>query len=116
MGIFKEFQLKSLRCSQDEVVLRRHHSEDTDEEDLYEENPPEPFINIVKKKLIEAPKQYYINLSNPSVRKSDDVYKYLFLCDFVLFFVILFGFAAFGVTLNCACSFLKIFFKPFISF
>ncbi len=53
--------------------------------------------NFFKRVFYEMPLRYFKKLSNPQIRKSDDVYKYLFLCDFINFFVILFGFSAFGV-------------------
>lgn len=45
-------------------------------------------------------------------RVTADVYAYIFLCDFINFFVLLFGFAAFGV---CEESFLDnflLYFNP----
>lgn len=44
-----------------------------------------PFTNFFRKLLTMAN------------RVSADVYTYIFLCDFINFFVLLFGFTAFGV-------------------
>lgn len=43
---------------------------------------------------------FFRNLLTVTDRVSADVYTYIFLCDFVNFFVLLFGFTAFGVRSN----------------
>ncbi|XP_050088800.1 piezo-type mechanosensitive ion channel component [Anopheles aquasalis] len=64
---------------------------------------PEPvkkyFPQIVKEAVLQytsALKAFFSQLLDRQSRKTADVYGYMFLCDFVNFFVILFGFSAFG--------------------
>ncbi|XP_035777469.1 piezo-type mechanosensitive ion channel component-like isoform X4 [Anopheles albimanus] len=64
---------------------------------------PEPvkkfFPQIVKEAFLQyssALKAFFSQLLDRQSRKTADVYGYMFLCDFVNFFVILFGFSAFG--------------------
>uniref|UniRef100_A0A2M4CXL1 Putative piezo-type mechanosensitive ion channel component 2 n=1 Tax=Anopheles darlingi TaxID=43151 RepID=A0A2M4CXL1_ANODA len=54
---------------------------------------------IVKEAFLQytsALKAFFSQLLDRQSRKTADVYGYMFLCDFVNFFVILFGFSAFG--------------------
>ncbi|XP_052564946.1 piezo-type mechanosensitive ion channel component isoform X6 [Culex pipiens pallens] len=57
------------------------------------------FPQIVKHsclKYTDSVKAFFNQLLDRQSRKTADVYGYLFLCDFINFFVILFGFSAFG--------------------
>ncbi|XP_055598919.1 piezo-type mechanosensitive ion channel component-like isoform X5 [Uranotaenia lowii] len=71
------------------LVCVTHHSED----------PGDYFPQIVKhsfQKYASSVKAFFDQLLDRQSRKTADVYGYLFLCDFINFFVILFGFSAFG--------------------
>uniref|UniRef100_A0A182PCF5 Piezo-type mechanosensitive ion channel component n=1 Tax=Anopheles epiroticus TaxID=199890 RepID=A0A182PCF5_9DIPT len=64
---------------------------------------PEPtkkyFPQIAKEAFLRysaALKAFFVQLLDRQSRKSTDVYGYMFLCDFINFFVILFGFSSFG--------------------
>lgn len=77
------------------LVCVTHHSEDSGDY----------FPQIVKhsfQKYTESVKSFFSQLLDRQSRKTADVYGYLFLCDFINFFVILFGFSAFGVSLRLA--------------
>lgn len=72
---------------------------------------PEPvkkfFPQIVKEAFLQyssALKAFFSQLLDRQSRKTADVYGYMFLCDFVNFFVILFGFSAFGVSMKMTGS------------
>lgn len=72
------------------LVCVTHHTEDSGDY----------FPQIVKhsfQKYTESVKSFFNQLLDRQSRKTADVYGYLFLCDFINFFVILFGFSAFGV-------------------
>lgn len=49
-------------------------------------------------KHASATKEFFNQLFDRESRKTADVYGILFLCDFINFFIILFGFSAFGVS------------------
>ncbi|XP_062548757.1 piezo-type mechanosensitive ion channel component isoform X4 [Armigeres subalbatus] len=71
------------------LVCVTHHSEESGDY----------FPQIVKhsfQKYTESVKSFFSQLLDRQSRKTADVYGYLFLCDFINFFVILFGFSAFG--------------------
>ncbi|XP_065091959.1 piezo-type mechanosensitive ion channel component isoform X4 [Ochlerotatus camptorhynchus] len=71
------------------LVCVTHHTEDSGDY----------FPQIVKhsfQKYTESVKSFFSQLLDRQSRKTADVYGYLFLCDFINFFVILFGFSAFG--------------------
>ncbi|XP_058821886.1 piezo-type mechanosensitive ion channel component-like isoform X2 [Topomyia yanbarensis] len=71
------------------LVCITHHSEDAENY----------FPQIVKhsfQKYTASVKAFFNQLLDRQSRKTADVYGYLFLCDFINFFVILFGFSAFG--------------------
>nr|XP_049464670.1 piezo-type mechanosensitive ion channel component isoform X4 [Anopheles coluzzii] len=64
---------------------------------------PEPtkkyFPQIAKEAFLRysaALKAFFVQLLDRQSRKTTDVYGYMFLCDFINFFVILFGFSSFG--------------------
>uniref|UniRef100_A0A182VUH8 Piezo-type mechanosensitive ion channel component n=1 Tax=Anopheles minimus TaxID=112268 RepID=A0A182VUH8_9DIPT len=64
---------------------------------------PEPtkkyFPQIAKEAFLKysvALKAFFAQLFDQTSRKTTDVYGYMFLCDFINFFVILFGFSSFG--------------------
>lgn len=66
--------------------------EQTDEE-------PVDYITMAKisfKKYMSTAKEFVRQLFDRESRHTADIYGFLFLCDFVNFFVILFGFSAFG--------------------
>lgn len=52
------------------------------------------------KKYCSSCTTFFYKLLTPTNRVTADVYVYIFLCDFTNFFVLLFGFTAFGV--SCA--------------
>ncbi|XP_055643566.1 piezo-type mechanosensitive ion channel component isoform X1 [Toxorhynchites rutilus septentrionalis] len=63
------------------------------------EAPGDYFPHVVKhsfQKYCGSVKAFFSQLLDRQSRKTADVYGYLFLCDFINFFVILFGFSAFG--------------------
>ncbi|XP_055550145.1 piezo-type mechanosensitive ion channel component isoform X2 [Wyeomyia smithii] len=71
------------------LVCITHHSEDSGDY----------FPQIVKHSFLKYTanvKAFFSQLLDRQSRKTADVYGYLFLCDFINFFVILFGFSAFG--------------------
>ncbi|XP_053696010.1 piezo-type mechanosensitive ion channel component isoform X3 [Sabethes cyaneus] len=71
------------------LVCVTHHSEDS----------ADYFPQIVKHSFLKYTanvKDFFSQLLDRQSRKTADVYGYLFLCDFINFFVILFGFSAFG--------------------
>lgn len=43
---------------------------------------------------------FFEQLIDSSSRVNADVYTYMFLCDFINIFVVVFGFSAFGVSIN----------------
>ncbi|XP_067135532.1 piezo-type mechanosensitive ion channel component 2-like isoform X2 [Centruroides vittatus] len=45
-------------------------------------------------------KQFFNNLLFPSYRVTVDVYAYMFFCDFINFFIVVFGYWAFGAGIN----------------
>ncbi|XP_071053073.1 piezo-type mechanosensitive ion channel component isoform X2 [Onthophagus taurus] len=53
-------------------------------------------IHMSTVKYFELIKVFLKQLRDPTSRASDDVYSYMFLCDFFNFFVILFGYSSFG--------------------
>uniref|UniRef100_A0A182QXP0 Piezo-type mechanosensitive ion channel component n=1 Tax=Anopheles farauti TaxID=69004 RepID=A0A182QXP0_9DIPT len=64
---------------------------------------PEPakkyFPQLAKEAFLKysaALKAFFVQLLDRQSRKTTDVYGYMFLCDFINFFVILFGFSSFG--------------------
>lgn len=63
------------------------------------EEKVEGFATMIKlsyQKYISAIKEFLSQLFDRQSKRSADVYGFLFLCDFINFFVILFGFSAFG--------------------
>ncbi|KAG5675805.1 hypothetical protein PVAND_005679 [Polypedilum vanderplanki] len=60
---------------------------------------PEGWLGMIKiscQKYLSSIKEFVNQLFDRQSKKSADVYGFLFLCDFINFFVILFGFSAFG--------------------
>ncbi|CAO1304226.1 unnamed protein product [Diamesa serratosioi] len=76
----------------------------TDEKDVvvveeYSDDEDPDFLTLVKisfNKYWSSTREFIRQLFDRQSRKTADVYGFLFLCDFVNFFVILFGFSAFG--------------------
>lgn len=65
-----------------------------------EHQPGEYIPGIVKltnKKYFSTFKDFFTNIVNKA-RLPTDVYSFMFLCDFINFFVLLFGFTSFGVS------------------
>lgn len=63
------------------------------------ENAPKNYIALAKisyQKYVSTTKEFVRQLFDRESRHTADIYGFLFLCDFVNFFVILFGFSAFG--------------------
>ncbi|KFB42311.1 AGAP009276-PA-like protein [Anopheles sinensis] len=57
------------------------------------------FVQIAKESFLRyssSLKAFFVQLLDRQSRKTADVYGYMFLCDFINFFVILFGFSSFG--------------------
>uniref|UniRef100_A0AAG5DE22 Piezo-type mechanosensitive ion channel component n=1 Tax=Anopheles atroparvus TaxID=41427 RepID=A0AAG5DE22_ANOAO len=57
------------------------------------------FVQIAKQSILRyssSLKAFFVQLLDRQSRKTADVYGYMFLCDFINFFVILFGFSSFG--------------------
>ncbi len=80
---------KSVRVVDDKDTVYAEHS---DEESA-------GFLTMAKlscQKYISAIRQFLNQLFDRQSKRSADVYGFLFLCDFINFFVILFGFSAFG--------------------
>lgn len=50
------------------------------------------------KKYMNSAKKFFEQLLDPTSRITVDVYAYMFMCDFINFMVVIFGFAAFGVS------------------
>lgn len=64
-----------------------------------EEEAPKNYIALAKisyAKYLSTTKEFIRQLFDRESRHTADIYGFLFLCDFVNFFVILFGFSAFG--------------------
>lgn len=55
-------------------------------------------IKLTFQKYLSSIKIFYKQLVDRRSRKTADVYTLIFLCDFINFFVILFGFSSFGVS------------------
>lgn len=55
-------------------------------------------IKLTFEKYLSSTKAFYRQLVDRRSRKTADVYTLIFLCDFINFFVILFGFSSFGVS------------------
>lgn len=51
------------------------------------------------KRYLRPVHQFFRRILAPGARVTADVYAYMFLCDFLNFLVVIFGFAAFGVCL-----------------
>jgi piezo-type mechanosensitive ion channel component 1/2 len=82
---------KSVRVvdERDEVVV----------EEEEEEEKPKDYIALAKisyAKYVSTTREFARQLFDRESRHTADIYGFLFLCDFVNFFVILFGFSAFG--------------------
>uniref|UniRef100_A0A182NU57 Piezo-type mechanosensitive ion channel component n=1 Tax=Anopheles dirus TaxID=7168 RepID=A0A182NU57_9DIPT len=66
---------------------------------IHQEPVKKYFPQIAKeafRKYSVALKAFFVQLLDQQSRKTTDVYGYMFLCDFINFFVILFGFSSFG--------------------
>ncbi|CAO1375472.1 unnamed protein product [Diamesa hyperborea] len=74
----------------DVVVVEEAYSDDDEDPDYL------TLIKISFKKYWSSTREFIRQLFDRQSRKTADVYGFLFLCDFVNFFVILFGFSAFG--------------------
>lgn len=64
-----------------------------------EEEEDSGFVAVVKlscQKYISSVREFLKQLFDRQSKRSADVYGFLFLCDFINFFVILFGFSSFG--------------------
>lgn len=64
-----------------------------------EEEEMQGYVAIIKlscQRYISSFKEFIRQLFDRQSKRSADVYGFLFLCDFINFFVILFGFSAFG--------------------
>lgn len=64
-----------------------------------EEEEPSGFVTVAKlscQKYISSIREFLKQLFDRQSKRSADVYGFLFLCDFINFFVILFGFSSFG--------------------
>lgn len=71
--------------------------EKTPEEDAHAQNYFPNVSAISKTKYCSPFTTFFKKLLKLTNRVSADVYTYIFLCDFINFFVLLFGFTAFGV-------------------
>lgn len=71
----------------------------------YKYLPKKALVNT--KKYCSACTIFFHKLLTQTNRVTADVYVYIFLCDFTNFFVILFGFTAFGVSENRRGNFYK---------
>ena len=71
------------------------------------------FVTTTKKNLLSSRfstivrpvYKFFHNVLHPPYRITHDVYSLMFLCDFINFFILVFGFYAFGVSF-CFCLFL----------
>lgn len=59
-------------------------------------------VKLRFKKIIKPIIKFFHNVLHPPYRITHDVYSYMFLCDFINFFILVFGFYAFGVG-ECQC-------------
>lgn len=66
-------------------------------------------LKLTFNKYLSSAKAFYRQLVDRRSRKTADVYTFIFMCDFVNFFVILFGFSSFGVSLKIFVNFLHLF-------
>ncbi|XP_063707316.1 piezo-type mechanosensitive ion channel component isoform X4 [Culicoides brevitarsis] len=82
-----------------EAQLGSHGSNDVVVVTKTVEEPSNYCPGIIKlsfQKYLSSTRAFYLQLIDRRSRKTADVYTLLFLCDFINFFVILFGFSAFG--------------------
>ncbi|GBM81266.1 Piezo-type mechanosensitive ion channel component [Araneus ventricosus] len=62
---------------------------------LYEELPKVDVSKIVGN-VVDPVKMFFYHLLYPEYRVTVDVYAYMFFCDFINFFIVVFGYSAFG--------------------
>lgn len=58
-----------------------------------------PFVAYRFDSLVKPIIKFFHNVLHPPYRITHDVYSFMFLCDFVNFFILVFCFYAFGVCL-----------------
>ncbi|XP_039764794.1 piezo-type mechanosensitive ion channel component isoform X2 [Pararge aegeria] len=63
-------------------------------EDTYAHYPQVMLLSI--KRYLRPTKDFFQRMLAPGARVTADIYAYMFLCDFLNFLVVIFGFAAFG--------------------
>ncbi|XP_052747026.1 piezo-type mechanosensitive ion channel component [Bicyclus anynana] len=66
----------------------------TEVEDKYAHYPQVMLLSI--KRYLRPTKEFFERMLAPGARVTADIYAYMFLCDFLNFLVVIFGFAAFG--------------------
>ena len=54
-------------------------------------------------------KEFYSQVTNPDYNATTDVYASMFFCDFINFFIVVFGYTAFGPQVNNGVFFLFIY-------
>ncbi|CAH2104341.1 unnamed protein product [Euphydryas editha] len=63
-------------------------------EDAYSHYPQVIVLSV--KRYLRPTRQFFERMLAPGARVTADIYAYMFLCDFLNFLVVIFGFAAFG--------------------
>lgn len=83
------------KCNEDD-----DHQDSEDKEMLPES--PNYFPGVIKlasQKYTSSTKSFFGQILGPASRCTSDVYAYMFLCDFINFLVLVFGFTSFGVSI-----------------
>lgn len=76
-----------------------HH--DLDDKQIILPDAPNYFPGVIKlasQKYTSSTKSFFGQILGPASRCTSDVYAYMFLCDFINFLVLVFGFTSFGVS------------------
>ncbi|XP_041980305.1 piezo-type mechanosensitive ion channel component isoform X3 [Aricia agestis] len=66
----------------------------TNLEDNYKHYPQMLLLSV--KRYLRPTRRFFMRMLAPGARVTADIYAYMFLCDFLNFLVVIFGFAAFG--------------------
>ncbi|GIY39704.1 piezo-type mechanosensitive ion channel component, partial [Caerostris extrusa] len=91
----KEQEVPKALPSIPEIRKDNHHEPEGSEMSLYEELPKVDVTKIVGN-VVDPVKMFFYHLLYPEYRVTVDVYAYMFFCDFINFFIVVFGYYAFG--------------------
>lgn len=85
------------KSNDDDELL--HH--DSDDKQILPDSPNyfPGVIKLASQKYTSSTKSFFGQILGPASRCTSDVYAYMFLCDFINFLVLVFGFTSFGVSL-----------------